>query len=319
MSIVVAGGAGFIGSKLVKSFLHNREDVLVLDHLGRGRLEYLPAHHSHLETVVLNLADELHTVQAIKNYHRRKPVSTVWHMAANSDIPAGIADAHVDLQDTFLSVFNVVEAMKKTGIRRLAFASSSAIYGDHGPDIALREDSGPLLPISNYGALKLAAEALISAAAESHLEKVWIFRFPNVVGIPATHGVILDFIRKLKATPLQLDVLGDGSQQKAYLHVEDLLQAMLFIASNGPDRVNLYNIGPADEGCRVSDIARAVVDRISPHAKIIYGSENRGWVGDVPKFRYCVDRLAQLGWQPSHSSLEAMRLAVDEIAQQEGF
>lgn len=319
MSIIIAGGGGFIGSKLARRFLEKGRRVLVLDNMSRGRRELLPVDEPGLEIQAVDLADAGSTLAAISDYHRRHPVAEVWHMAANSDIPAGIADVRVDLRDTFLSVVTVIEAMKGLGLTRLAFASSSAIYGDHGPETALREDLGPLLPISNYGAMKLAAEALISASAESFLEKAWIFRFPNVVGTPATHGVILDFIRKLKDTPGRLEVLGNGSQQKAYLHVGDLVEAMLFIADKGPDRLNLYNIGPDDAGCRVSDIAEAVRDRVSPGAAIAYGSEGRGWVGDVPKFRYCVDRLAALGWRPGRSSLEAMRLAVDEIAAQEGF
>jgi UDP-glucose 4-epimerase len=167
--------------------------------------------------------------------------------------------------------------------------------------------------------MKLASEALISAAAESYLERVWLFRFPNVVGTPATHGVILDFIRKLKITPRRLDVLGNGTQQKAYLHVEELVDGMLFLAEKTHEKVNLYNLGPDDAGCRIADIAAAVVKRVSPKASIVFGTEGRGWVGDVPKFRYCVDKAAKMGWHVKLSSVEAIQQAVDEIALQEGL
>jgi UDP-glucose 4-epimerase len=272
-----------------------------------------------LEFVEADASDAEALLRACAPYHARFPVTEVRHMAANSDIPAGIADPAVDLRDTFMTTYAVLEVMKTLKLRRLSFASSSAVYGDHGAGIPLREDSGPLLPISNYGAMKLASEALISAAAESFLERALIFRFPNVVGIPATHGVILDFIRKLRASPERLDVLGNGTQQKAYLHVEELVEAVFFIEERDAGNVSLYNIGPEDAGCRVSEIAAAVVARVAPQAKIVYGTEERGWVGDVPKFRYCVDKLTRLGRQPRLSSLEAVRRAVEEIAAQEGI
>lgn len=320
MAVVITGGAGFIGSLLAARFASRGEKALILDNLCRGRREHLAAieREGTIAFRELDLADEAATLEAMREYIRREPVSAVWHMAANSDIPAGIADAHVDLRDTFLTTFSVLNAMRALKIPCLAFASSSAIYGDLGGETPLREDIGPLLPISNYGAMKLASEALISAAAESWLERALIFRFPNVIGVPATHGVILDFVRKLKKKRGCLHVLGNGSQQKAYLHAESLLDAMLFIAENAGARINVYNIGPDDAGCRVSEIAECVVRAVSPGAAIAYGSENRGWVGDVPRFVYSVEKLAALGWRPPASSREAVERAVMEIAEQEG-
>jgi UDP-glucose 4-epimerase len=321
MSIAVIGGAGFIGSKLVRRFLDRGEHVLVLDNLCRGRREYIEniSGQDRLRFAGLDASGPQPVLAAFKDYHGIHPIGFVWHMAANSDIPAGIADAKVDLRDTFMTTCAVLEAMKNLGIKNIAFASSSAVYGDHGADYALREDTGPLLPISNYGAMKLASEALISAGAESFLKHAWLFRFPNVVGTPATHGVILDFIRRLKTNPELLTVLGNGAQQKAYLHVDELVEGMLFITEKSSEKINLYNIGPADAGCRVADIASAVVERVNPKANIVFGTEGRGWVGDVPKFRYCVDKAAKLGWLAGLSSLEAIHRAVDEIALQEGI
>lgn len=321
MATVIIGGAGFIGSKLVSHFLEQGQQVLVIDNLCRGRREYIEAlpGQERLTFVHADASDAQTVLKICTQYHVRFPVGAVWHMAANSDIPAGIADASVDLRDTFMTTYAVLEAMKELGLKKLAFASSSAVYGDHGPDVPLREDTGPLLPISNYGAMKLASEALISSAAEGYLDNAWIFRFPNVVGVPATHGVILDFIRKLKTTPGRLDVLGNGTQQKAYLHVDELVEAMLFIADKDNGKCNLYNLGPDDAGCRVADIATAVVDRVRPGAQIFFGTEGRGWVGDVPKFRYSVNKAATLGWKPRLSSLEVVNRAVDEIALQEGI
>ncbi len=320
MSIIIAGGAGFIGSKLTSHFANLGHHVLVLDNLCRGKAEYINSleHRQQIHFIELDLADQAKTLSTVRDFHAQHSVRAVWHMAANSDIPAGIADARVDLNDTFMTTFSLLQAMKTLGLQNMAFASSSAVYGDHGSSTRLHEDIGPLLPISNYGAMKLASEALISAAAESWLQGAWIFRFPNVVGVPATHGVILDFIRKLKSTPDELRVLGNGTQQKAYLHVQELVEAMLFIAKNTSEKVNVYNIGPDDTGCSVARIAEETVARVRPDAKIAYGTEGRGWVGDVPKFLYAVDKLASLGWRPRLSSAEAVRRAVDEIARQEG-
>ena len=319
MSIIIAGGAGFIGSKLAAHFIKLGQHVLILDNVCRGREEYIKEYkkEGRLQFEKLDLADLPATARAVQAFHQKHPVDTVWHMAANSDIPAGIADAHVDLNDTFMTTFSLLQAMNAAGIKHIAFASSSAIYGDHGPDSILTEDAGPLLPISNYGAMKLASEAALSAAAESWLERVWIFRFPNVVGLPATHGVILDFIRKLQQTPNRLEVLGNGAQQKAYLHVDELVDAMLFIVAHAQEKVGVYNIGPEDAGCTVAQIAEAVVGQLSPGSPIAYGNEPRGWVGDVPKFRYSVEKLARLGWRPKHSSFDAVCRAIGEIRLQE--
>jgi UDP-glucose 4-epimerase len=240
----------------------------------------------------------------------------VWHLAANSDIPAGVEDANVDLRDTFMTTFNTLQLMKEFEIPVLAFASSSAIYGDLG-ERPLTEDIGPLLPISNYGAMKLASEAAISAAAERFLERAFLFRFPNVIGVPATHGVILDFVRKLPKTPERLEVLGDGSQQKGYLHVEELIEAMLFIRDKAPEKVAVYNIGCGDVGVTVRFIAEETVRQAAPNASIAYGSAKRGWVGDVPRFVYSVDKLKTLGFKSRLSSEDAVRLAVREIVAQE--
>ncbi len=237
-------------------------------------------------------------------------------MAANSDIPAGIKDANIDLRDTFMTTFNTLQLMNEFGVGTIVFASSSAIYGDLGGR-PLTEDVGPLLPISNYGAMKLASEAAISAAAESHLLRAYLFRFPNVIGVPATHGVMLDFVRKLAATPEQLSVLGDGTQQKGYLHVEELVEAMLFIRDNALEKVAVYNIGPGDDGVTVRFIAEQTVREVAPGARIVYGQGNKGWVGDVSRFTYSVDKLRTLGFKSRLGSADAVRLALKQIIAQE--
>jgi UDP-glucose 4-epimerase len=319
MAIFITGIAGFVGCNLARVLLERGEEVVGFDHLGlgtRGNLRDLERNPRFAFDVV-DLADIAAYRDALRTHHARRPITEVWHLAASSDIAAGVADPRVDLQDTFMTSFNSLALMKELGIRTIAFASSSAVYGDQGAS-SIAEDAGPLLPISNYGAMKLASEAAISAAVESHLERAYLFRFPNVVGAPATHGVILDFVRKLKATPGHLDVLGDGTQKKGYMHVAELVEAMLFIRRHASERLNYYNIGADDDGVTVRFIAETVVQAYAPGARIQYGRGAKGWVGDVPRVSYSVAKLSRLGWRPTLGSAEAVRRAVLEIARQEG-
>jgi UDP-glucose 4-epimerase len=318
LAIFISGVAGFIGSRLARHFVELGHEVVGFDNLSRGTLENLEGlrGRNNFWFEQIDLADARATNEAFLSYHNRGRFTGVWHMAANSDIPGGIADATVDLRDTFLTTFNLLGVMKEAGVGFLAFASSSAVYGDLG-DVPIDENSGPLLPISNYGAMKLASEAAISAAVESWLDRALLFRFPNVIGTPATHGVILDFIRKLKAMPKNLTVLGSGQQKKAYLHLDDLIGAMLHLQTFAPGKLGYYNIGPRDDGVTVKFIAETTVGAVAPEATIQYGNEDRGWVGDVPRFSYRTDKICALGWQPSLGSEDAVRKAVFEIAQQE--
>jgi UDP-glucose 4-epimerase len=317
-NILVTGVAGFVGSNLAKQFIADGKRVVGFDNLCRGSLSnlYSLRGNSLFSFEEVDLSDLGAYKAALMHEMRVGLISEVWHMAANSDIPAGISDLNVDLRDTFMTTINTLQLMREFAIRVIAFASSSAIYGDLG-DTKLVEDIGPLFPISNYGAMKLASEAAISAAAESFIDNAYIFRFPNVIGIPATHGVMLDLIRKLKATPDNLVVLGDGTQQKNYLHVEELIDAMLFIRERACDNRNFFNIGANDDGVTVRYIAEQVVATVSPSASISYGQGNKGWVGDVPKFSFSVDKLHNLGWKPKLGSVQAVARAVKQIAEQE--
>lgn len=318
MSILLTGAAGFIGCNLSRSLVAQGRRVVGFDNLSLGRLSNLDGllGDSLFSFLEVDLCELDAYRDALKRARACEPITEVWHLVANSDIPSGVHDSRVDLRDTFMTTVHTLELMKEFEIGVLAFASSSAIYGNHG-DSPLVEDMGPLFPISNYGAMKLACEAAISAAIESHLDRAYIFRFPNVIGVPATHGVILDFIQKLKVTPDNLAVLGDGTQQKNYLHVEDLVDAMLYIRNRACDRLNYFNIGGDDDGVTVRFIAEQVVDVVSPSASITYGQGAKGWIGDVPKFRYCVDKVRNLGWRPKLGSVETICRAVREIAEQE--
>jgi len=318
MSVLVTGGVGFVAATLVRRLMDRGERVLAVDNLSRGRVRNVgsAAADRRFTFIQADVSDQAALRDAVISHHQADPITEVWHLAANSDIPAGIRDSQVDLRDTFMTTFNTLALMEHLGVRKLYFASSSAIYGDHGTK-PLTEDVGPLLPISNYGAMKLASEAAISAAAEKFLERALLFRFPNVVGVPATHGVIRDFILRLHQDPSCLHVLGNGTQQKTYLHVSDLVDAMLFLADRFQGKLAPFNIGPVDDGVTVRFIAEETVAVVAPGAAIEFGSGDRGWIGDVPRFSYCGAALRAMGWQPTLDSAGAVRRAIREIAQGE--
>ena len=316
---IVAGGAGFIGVNLVSRLLREDLHVVILDNFCRGRKIFLEPFFSFAKSRItvmdLDLSDMQKTRDAFNNISKLGDITEIWHLAANSDIPAGIEDSNIDLRDTFLTTHSLLAVAKTFNVSAFHFASSSAVYGDHGNNI-LKESTGPLKPISNYGAMKLASEGAITASHEAFLSVANIFRFPNVVGVPATHGVIFDFIDKLSETPDILNVLGNGSQRKCYLHISDLLDGMLSIRKNCNSGTNIFNIGPADDGVTVSQIAETVVKLVRPNASISYGTGSKGWVGDVPRFTYSIDKLRHIGWKPLRSSIEAITLATQEIYDQ---
>ena len=317
---LITGAAGFIGSQLVDRLLQQGQRVSGIDNFSLGREEHLAdaqrSSNFHFYKADVSVTDE--ATEAVRvAIARSGPVDIIWHFAASSDISAGVADANIDFRNTLQTTFGILEAAKTCGVRRLTFASTSAIYGNlDGP---LTEESGPLLPISNYGATKLASEALISAASETFLDQMWIFRFPNVVGPRSTHGAIHDFVGRLLDRPEELMVLGDGTQTKPYLHVSELLDALCFIVEHARDRRNVFNIGPEGEGASVALMAEKTISRVAPGAAIRYTGGDRGWIGDVPRFRYNTSKLARLGWKPKLSSAAAVTRAIDEIALQRGI
>ena len=318
MSILVTGVAGFIGSNLAVTLIEQGHTVFGVDNFSLGSEKNLTSirMNTRFHFRKTEMTDLTVYKRVVTDFCLQEQITEVWHLAANSDIQSGVLNPSVDLRNTFMTTFNTLEIMKEHDIPKLLFASSSAIYGDLGAR-TLTEDIGPLLPISNYGAMKLASEAAISASTESWLDSAYIFRFPNVIGVPATHGVLLDFIRKLNSNPYRLDVLGDGTQQKSYLHVEELINAMMFIKEHSRDKISFYNIGPTDDGVSVRFIAQEAVRIVSPGAKLIFGQGAKGWVGDVPKFFYSVEKLKRLGWTPKFSSRDAVRRALCQIHAQE--
>ena len=308
-NILITGGAGFIGSHLADRLLSEGCKVVVLDNLSRGRLSNLDTarqspHFSFVEGDILDegLLDKLFSEYGF---------DMVFHLAANSDIASSHANPDVDLDATFLTTYRILKAMMKHQVKKIMFASTSAIYGQTG-GAEVNENYGPLFPASHYGAGKLASEAFIASFVENYGIKAWITRFPNVCGERTTHGILHDFVKKLKKNPNELEVLGDGKQAKPYLYVKDLVEAILFVCRNSHERINFYNVGVEGQ-TSVTDIAHMVIKAMGLPAKIRYTGGDCGWVGDVPKFAYNLDKIHALGWKASITSDQAVEKAIRHI------
>lgn len=308
-NILITGGAGFIGSHLVDRLLSEGHRVVVIDNLSLG-LERNIAHNLSNANFEFIKGDVLDKNLMTKIFDDTK-FDIVFHLAANSDIARSHADPSVDLNMTFMTTYSVLEQMRTHDIKKLMFASTSAIYGNaHGVEVT--ETYGPLFPTSHYGACKLASEGIIASYCENYGMQAYITRFPNVCGERTTHGVLHDFVKKLKKNPCELEVLGNGRQAKPYLYVKDLVDAILFVTQHSDNQINYFNLG-VEGNTTVTKIAEMVISTMGLSAKIRYTGGDRGWVGDVPFFRYNLDKIHQLGWKASLSSDEAVQKAIDYI------
>lgn len=306
MKILVTGGAGFIGSHLCDRLLEEGHKVFAVDNFVLGRSENIAhIHHPNFEFVkcdVLNRA-QMAAIFCIGEF------DMVYHLAANSDIQKGGRDPHVDYDLTFNTTFTILDLMKEYGVKKLFFASTSAIFGETYD--VLSENYGPLRPVSNYGAAKMASEAFISAYSAMYGIQVWITRFPNVVGERFTHGVIYDFIHKLQTNPNELEVLGNGEQCKPYVYVRDLVDGIQYVINHSNEPFNVYMLG-SDSRTKVKEIAQMVIEEMGLNATIRYTGGDRGWKGDVPEFRYDLSKVNQLGWYAAHDSNASVRLAIQK-------
>jgi len=309
MKTLITGGAGFIGSHLADLLLSKNYDVVAVDNLSLGTIENINHLTNHKKFKFIK-EDLLH-LDKLKDIFQENNIDVVFHLAANSDVQNSAKNPQIDLNNTFMTTWNTLECCRLFNVNKFIFASSSAIYGNVIEELI--EDFGPLFPISYYGAGKLASEAFISAYSYMNDIQVWIIRFPNVVGERATHGVIYDFIKKLKNNPKELEILGDGSQKKPYLYVKDLIEAMFFIYQKTKERLNCYNVGVEDQTA-VNEIAKIVCEEMGlKNVKLKYTGGNIGWKGDVPQFKYNLNKIHQLGWKAKYSSIEAVRIAVRRI------
>jgi UDP-glucose 4-epimerase len=303
----VTGGAGFIGSHLVDRLINSGE-VTVYDDLSSGKNEFIQHHlgRSNFHFIQGDLLD-FDTLNRTISSH-----DVVFHMAANPDVRVGFEDTDLDLRQGTLATYNLLEAMRLNQISKIIFASSSTVYGEAGIK-AVNEDYGPLLPISLYGASKLACEGLITAFCHLFNMQAWIFRFANVVGPRVTHGVIFNFINKLKQNLKELEILADGTQQKPYLHVNDCVDGILFGWKHSQEQVNVFNLG-TDSSTNVTAIANMLVEAMGlSGVKFTYTGGKRGWPGDVPQVRYDITKMKNLGWRAGYSSDDAVRQAIKDI------
>lgn len=312
-TILVTGGAGFIGSHLTDKLLSEKNKVIVIDNLSLGKKSNIKQAFNHQNFTFFE--KDILDYQEIKKIFESFKFDTVFHLAANSDIARSFENPIIDLDMTFLTTFNILKAMKENNVKKIVFSSTSAIYGQTGGK-QVREDYGPLFPASHYGAAKLASEAFIASFCENYNIQAWITRFPNICGERTTHGILHDFIKKLKNNPNELEVLGDGKQSKPYLYVKDLIEAIFFVYNNSNDKINFYNLGVEDT-TSVSEIAQMVINAMKLKAKIKYTGGDRGWIGDVPKFSYNLDKIHQLGWQSPKTSNQAVQTAIENILKED--
>lgn len=308
-NILITGGAGFIGSHLVDRLLTEGHKIVVVDNLALGLIRNIEHHFDNPNFKFIE-GDVLDKTLMTEIFDSTE-FDIVYHLAANSDIARSHADPSVDLNMTYLTTYSVLEQMRTHGVKKIMFASTSAIYGNaHGVEVT--ETYGPLFPTSHYGACKLASEGIIASYCENYGIQAFITRFPNVCGERTTHGVLHDFVKKLKKNPEELEVLGNGRQAKPYLYVKDLVDAILFVVRNSHDQINYYNLG-VEGNTTVTRIAEMVISSMNLNARICYTGGDRGWVGDVPLFRYNLDKIHELGWTASLSSDEAVQKAIDYI------
>jgi len=308
MKAFVTGGAGFIGSNLVDKLLSRGDSVTVYDNLSSGNPKFLEhlKNNDKFKFIKADLLDLTKLKNEIKGH------DVVFHIAANPFVRLGEEQTRLDLEQGAIATYNLLEAMRVNNIKKIIFSSSSVVYAET-PPIAVPESYGPTLPISLYGAAKLAGEGLISAFCGTFGFQAWIYRFANIVGIRGTHGVIIDFIDKLKKNPKELEILGDGRQQKPYLHVNDVVEGILHGFEHSNEQVNLFNLSCKTD-TTVTRIADLVVEEMGlKDVEYKFTGGKRGWAGDVPRFQLDASKINKLGWKESYNSDEAVRKAIREV------
>lgn len=302
MRFFVTGGAGFLGSNLVNTILQRRlGSVTVFDNFLTGKRDYLQKQFDSSELAIIegDVGNYGALVDAIRNH------DAVFHLAANSDIARAATDPLVDFDNGTKLTQTLLEAMRTAGVKRVLFSSGSGVYGDIPPK-PIPEDYTPMIPISTYGASKLASEALISAYCHMFDLTGTVFRFANVVGPHMTHGVTHDFARRLRADSSHLRIMGDGNQSKPYIHADDVVAAMLLVVFHQTSGYQYYNVGSEDH-LLVREIADIVVAEMGlENVKYEYTGGARGWRADVPIYRLDTRKVRSLGWKNEMNSREAV-------------
>jgi len=307
--LLVTGGAGFIGSHLVDKLISKGNEVVILDNLSSGSLKNLESvkdnkNFSFIKGDLLKIGD----IERALN-----DVSKVYHIAANPEVRLGETDTKTHFEQNIVASYNLLEAMRKNDVKGIIFTSTSAVYGD-AKVIPTPEDY-PTIPISTYGASKLAVEGLISSFCHTFDMSAVVFRFANVIGKRSNHGVIVDFIKKLKNNPNELEILGDGTQTKSYIYIDDCIEGMLFGEEKAKNDFEIFNLG-SENKITVKEIADLIVKGLelkNVRYKFTGGYEGRGWRGDVKFMQLSIDKIKRLGWKPNYNSREAVEKIVNEI------
>jgi len=312
---LVTGAAGFIGSHMVELLLSQGHVVTGYDNLSSGRQEWVDPllKHPDFQFHKADLLD-LNTLIQVMQGH-----DVVIHLGANTDIPGGNSNPQIDLDNCTIATYNVLQAMRQNGTRNLLFASSSCVYGEV-EILPTPESVGPMLPISLYGAGKMACEGLISAYSHLFGIQAWMFRFGNVVGARMGHGVIYDFIAKLKRNPEELEILGDGQGEKNFFLVEECIDGMLYAYRNLKQKpFDVYNLG-VESTTKITAIGQIVAEEMGlKDVKFRTTGGRQGWPGDVPNVIYDVGKMSRLGWTAKHSSSEAVRTAARRLLDQQSL
>lgn len=304
---ILFGGSGFVGRNICEK-LKNNCLIIIFDNL-EPRIKKKNIFFCQVD---ISKYDDLNRAfkKAIKKY-KIKNVDYLWHLAANSDIKLGVKNLDIDFKDTFLTVVNTVKLLKiyerKINIKNFIFSSSSAVYGNHSEIFS--EDT-KTMPISNYGSMKLAAEAVLSSYSLLSKINILVVRFPNVVGRFMTHGLIFDLKKKILKNKYKLPVLGDGSQTKQYMTTEHLINAIFFIIKKFKKKFNIINIGPKDNGISVKKIVNIFIQENKINPKVTFEKKKYGWLGDVNKFKFSVKKIKNLGWKFSQTSEDAILEAI---------
>ncbi len=304
MKILVTGGAGFIGSHVVDRLIEMGNEVTIYDNLSSGNTKYV---NENAEFIKLDLATDVQKM-------RLEEFDEVWHIAANPDVRVGERSPAEIYENNIKATYNLLEAMRRAGIEKIVFTSTSTVYGE--AKIPTTEEH-PTIPISIYGASKLACEALISSYCHTFDMQSWIYRFANVIGRRSNHGVIFDFIQKLLKDPNKLEILGDGEQNKSYIYIDDCVDAMM-CGLKADERVNIFNIG-SDDQIKVKRIAEIVCKAMGLNPEFVFTGGRRGWRGDVPVMFLSNERLKRLGWRPRYNSEKAVKRAVEDLLEDLGL
>jgi UDP-glucose 4-epimerase len=314
VSACIVGGAGFIGSHLTDALLARAETrrVTIFDNFSSGRERHFEQHLGDQRfRVIRSDASHLGALTDAVLGH-----DLVIHLASNPDIARAATEPEVDFYQGTLLTHNVVEAVRRAGVARLLYASGSGVYGERGA-MLLGEDSVSLQPVSTYGASKLAGEAMIASYCAMFGLTACAFRFANVVGARQTHGVGFDFLRRLRDDPSRLRILGNGKQSKNYVHVSDVVAAVLLANARSAEGFHVWNVA-TDDAITVTEIAEMAAKclRIDPKPRWEYTGGDRGWKGDVPVVRLDARRIRELGWRPQFTCREAVMRSLEEMSQQ---